>query len=177
MWDTWSFRLQNVFEVENVWGIVSGSIARPGNGSDQAAIDAWDAMGKAARITINLALAPPCIPLVMSATTAAAAWKALSNAYKAKGLLKAFYYRSQLSSCRFIESQLFGPQIDHLRQLRIKQTSAGLPCEDWDFAIGLLGALPESYLVIKQSILAGQTDLHKINLGSIIALIMQEEVD
>ncbi|KAG8989072.1 hypothetical protein FRB90_002415 [Tulasnella sp. 427] len=174
-WDTWAFKFMNVFEAEGAWKIVTGAEKEPTKDGPQR--DVWVLLDRAARITIALYLAEPCIPHVATSTSSAASWKALSDAYKPKGLLTAFHYRNQLVTARFNEAQPIGPQIDQLRQLRVKQITAGIPCEDWDFAICLLGALPESYSVTKQAILASQTDLHKLNLASIVTLIMQDEME
>lgn len=174
-WDAWSFRLRNVFESEEAWDIVLGTETKPTGDAEK--IQIWTAKDKAARITINLAIATTVIPIVSEAKTAAETWKALADAYGSKGLLTAFYYRSQLINYRFIDSQPFEQQIDQLRQLRIKQVAAGIPSPDWDFAISLLAALPDSYSVIKQSILARETDLNNLKVASIISLITQEEVE
>ncbi|KAG8960233.1 hypothetical protein FRC00_000735 [Tulasnella sp. 408] len=64
-----------------------------------------------------------------------------------------------------------------MRQLRVKQVAAGIPSEDRDFAFCLLNALPESYSIVKQTILANQKDLDKLNINSIIRLMLQEEID
>ncbi|KAG8914747.1 hypothetical protein FRC01_003934, partial [Tulasnella sp. 417] len=151
-WDSWSFCMKNVFNGGEAWDIVRGAEPMP-DGTDQDALDIWIAKSKAAQITINLSITETCYPLVEEATSAPDAWKALSEAYKSKGLLTAFYHRIKLITYRFTEALSFGPQIDALRQLRKQQVSGGIPCEDWDFAICLLAALPESYSVVKQSIL------------------------
>lgn len=110
-WDTWAFRLQNVFEAEDAWDIVNGTEPQP---TDSAQRVIWKAKNKAARITINLAIADSCVPLVLGLELASDAWKALSDAYKTKGLMTAFHVRGQILSFKFNESLPFCPQIDHL---------------------------------------------------------------
>ncbi|KAG8991296.1 hypothetical protein FRB90_001406 [Tulasnella sp. 427] len=117
------------------------------------------------------------IPHIQSSTSSAYSWKALSDAYKSKGLLTAFHYRNQLVMAHFNETQPLRPQTNWLQQLRVKQITTSIPCKDWDFAICLLGALPEPYSITKQAILASQTDLHKLNLASIATLITQDEME
>ncbi|KAG8920142.1 hypothetical protein FRC00_010424 [Tulasnella sp. 408] len=102
-WDAWCFRLRNVFEAEDAWGVVNGTEQLPTTDPDKILV--WKAKDKAAQITINLALSTTCIPLVENAKTAAVAWKALSDAYCKKGLLTAYYYRSQVINFCFNDSQ------------------------------------------------------------------------
>ncbi|KAG8927190.1 hypothetical protein FRC01_007869, partial [Tulasnella sp. 417] len=175
-WDNWSYQLENIFESEEAWGVVNGSEKRPP--SDQKAKRViWDAKNKASLITIKLAVSKACVSHVKQAESASAAWTALEKAYSTKGFLTAYYYRAQISRYCFDENKPLGPQIDHLRGLRIKQIEAGFPCDEWDFAISVLVALPESYAIMRQQVLASNTDLKKLNVESITALIVQEELN
>ncbi|KAG8914457.1 hypothetical protein FRC00_013489 [Tulasnella sp. 408] len=64
-----------------------------------------------------------------------------------------------------------------MRQLLVKQVAAGIPSEERDFVFCLLNALPESYSIVKQTILANQKDLEKLDINSIIGLMLQDEID
>ncbi|KAG8926805.1 hypothetical protein FRC01_008347 [Tulasnella sp. 417] len=137
----------------------------------------WDAKDKAAKITIRLAVSNSCIHLVKYAETAAEAWKELEKAYSAQTVLTGYHYRAQLVRYCIDDNKPIGTQLNELHQLRSKQIESGLPCDDWDFAITILIALPESYSVMRQSIIASHPDLKKLSVSSVIGLIMQEALN
>lgn len=173
-YDNWYFHMKTVFQAEKAWGIVSGTIPMP---TTEPRLSAWKAKDEAARLTINFGISVSCFSSVSQATSAHEAWQSLWNAYKQKGLLAAFNGRIQMMKFRFDASKDLNPQIDELRKLRMETTEGGIACEDWEFCLFLLAALPESYYIVRQTLLATYTDLKDVNLTSLISRVRQFEME
>lgn len=169
----WSLEVEADAMLGAFWGAFDGTNTTP-TGADAAQIErVVDREMKAQDLvlkTISHPLRKELMryrPIVTTATATVAAvtrdpkakdmWDYLESKFQKKDGLSALFDFQLLFRASFTDDGTLEAQLNELTKLRIRAAAGGFTVEDWQFAVIMLIALPQSYEHIKDSFLTTST--------------------
>jgi hypothetical protein len=141
---SWKFRLKMVLIDRNLWDIVDGAEANPGN-EDLSLFGNFTKRDNQALAQIALTVSNSQLIHIRNASSARDAWLKLCSAFEAKGLAAKVYLRRQFFTVKLQDGVSMQSHINMVRDLADQLDGIGAPVSDEDLAMTLLCSLPERF--------------------------------
>lgn len=185
-WETWSFAIKaalmyiNALDIaekkELCPGLVTVTAADGSTSDNQKEIDDWSKRARQGNALILTSVKPTIYQSLDTSKSLTDNWKALKDKYGTRTGLNLWVDYHKYTTTHFSTSVPLTQQIDEMSELQARIVAGGLPISDALHALNILQALPDSYEVVQQSILAGITDFATVKSDSIRTRILSEEL-
>ena len=180
-WSTWSFGTHASLLFTNALGIADGTETIPTKSSpptDEELAKLED-FHKRSRQGLSIVLST-CHPSVYQSLDLAKSlhenWVSLSDRYGTTTGLNTWVDFNKYISTKFTTDTPLTKQIDGMSEIRTRIIASGLAISDSFHALFVIQALPTSYEVVQQTILATVTDFKNISWSDVCTWILSEEL-
>ena len=180
-WSTWSFGIRASLLFTNALGIADGTETVPAKSSPPTAdeLTKIEDFHKHSRQGLSLVLSS-CHPSIYQSLDLAKSlrdnWLSLSATYGTTTGLNTWVNFNKYTTTKFTTDTPLTKQIDGMSELRTRIVASGLAISDSFHALFIIQALPTSYEVVQQTILASVTNFMNISWSDIRTQILSEEL-
>ena len=180
-WGTWSFGIRASLLFTNALGIADGTETIPAKSSPPTAdeLARIEDFHKCSRQGLSTVLSS-CHPSIYQSLDLAKSlrenWLSLSATYGTTTGLNTWVDFNKYISTKFTTDTPLTKQIDGMSELHTQIVSSGLAISDSFHALFVIQALPTSYEVVQQTILASVTNFTNISWSDIRTRILSEEL-
>ena len=105
---------------------------------------------------------------------ALAVWEELEKEYGKPTMLGAFTLYKELMRFTFTNSDTLRAQMDRFQRLRLELANAGITIEEWQIALTILFALPDSFENFR-TMICGQNEIKTLTTSSFLNKMYEEE--
>jgi gag-polypeptide of LTR copia-type len=182
-WEDWAYSVRSTFRLTHILRIAEGKEKHPIPASPTApteaetrAIDDWDRRNDEGLGLIQLTIKPTVRQTIKENETLAENWKRLEATYGTRTGLNLWVDITKYVTTSFSPELPLTQQIDEMSELRSRIESAQMPIADSLHAMLLLHALPSTYEIVQQTILASVSDYKAITSANMRSRILSEEL-
>ena len=182
-WEDWAYSVRSTFRLTHILRIAEGKEARPKPASltapteaEKRAIDDWDRRNDEGLGLIQLTVKPAVRQTIKENETLAENWKRLEATYGTRTGLNLWVDITKYITTSFSPELPLMQQIDEMSELRSRIETAEMPIADSLHAMLLLHALPSTYEIVQQTILASVSDYKTITSANMRSRILSEEL-
>ena len=177
-WQFWKEKAKAMFQLENLWGIISGHEARPADGAadNQPQVD-WDRRNCRGLAILKLLLENSQLLHVMGMDLVSEAWTRLVEKYEQPTTKNWILLERKYRKCVLTDG---GNLSDHLNQSKLcvqNLAAIGHPVSEERQVVELLLSLPEKYDSLVNSLALLQDDLTLKVLTDQLLLFQQKQVE
>ena len=161
---TWKFRMQQLFDELDLWDVVIKD--------DRDAKD-WGQKNRKALGVLTRSLSNEKLGYVMSAESAAAAWRNLVKAHEPNDFIQMYTLRRKLYSSKKADNTSMTVHIEGLRTLIRQLQAIGVEVSENEAATVLLMSLPENFEPLITALAA--SGIKSIGFEDLVARVQREE--
>ena len=175
-WYPWKWRILAFLSERKLTGFVDGKIKEPVELEDKPAYDDWVDKNRSAMTTLELAISDKELAHLNGTRTTAEMWKSLLEVKESSGLMGILRARQNLFQTKCNETTLLPTHIVTLKRYREDLSDLQKPVADDDFAMIILGSLPNSWEPFIEAFLGSHTG-EKVSISSqgLIKVLFDEE--
>ena len=180
-WEDWSYSVRSAFRLSHILRIAEGTEKRPiapatPTEADFRAIEIWDQRNKEGLGLIQIAVKASIRQSIKENETLAQNWTHLKETYGTRTGLNLWVDITKYFSTLFSPQQPLTQQIDGMSELKSRIDTAGMMIPDSLHAMLILRALPSTYEVVQQTILANVKDYKTLTSDDIRSRLLSEEL-
>jgi hypothetical protein len=164
-WEDWSYSVRSIFRLTHILQIAEGVETRPipalpntPTDAELSTIDDWDRRNDEGLGLIQLAVKATIRQSIKENENLADNWKHLQDTYGTHTGLNLWVDITTYFATSFSPELPFTQQIDEMSEFKSRIESAGMPIADSLHAMLILCALPPTYDIVQQMILANISD-------------------
>jgi hypothetical protein len=151
---SWKIMMLDILTDTGLDDHVDPDLSGPAADADAKEKAKWKKDDRRALTIIRLRVSPNVIHSIEGETTARSAWDMLSHLFELKGHMGLILARRKFYGTRAPNEAPLQDHIQQMRQFQGELRALGQKVEDADFAVALLGSLPDSYDSFVQAILS-----------------------
>ena len=180
-WESFSYTLQSTLMYIDALDIMLGTskqptLSAPPTSDEQRAHDDWAKRSRQGNALLLTSVTRSVQQSLSITKTLKENWDSLKDTYGTCTGLNLWVDYCQYTTTTFSTDTPLTQQIDAMSELRTRIVNAGLAISDPLHTLNVLQALPASYEVVQQTILATLSDFSKIDWGNTCSRILSEEL-
>ena len=164
----WKQKITLTLKSRRLWGIVSGSEAKPT--ANAAAITSWEERDQDALAQIVLNISDAHLSITSAVSTSADAWKAILAEFQPKRLIAQAVATQAFWDLKYTDGADMRAHVNRLRELRDEAVAAGATMADETLLMRMIASLPPS-----RNPLIGSLDHSKMTSNDLIARLLSED--
>ena len=171
-WETWAFSIKAAFMFIDALNIAEGTekeppLSIPSKEEEHRLLEDWKRRSRQGLSLLLVSVKPTVHQSLDMAKSLRENWSTLKAAYGTRTRLNLWVDYRQYTTTTFSTAESLTQQIDAMSDLKNRIAQAGLPITDSLHTLNVLQALPTSYEIVQQRILAVVTDFSTISWSDI----------